>query len=435
MRDDLKGATQIRRLIYIAEHTPSPVSLSTFTLALSLLLSSPTPAANLVSEAVTAASTLHPSFPSPPLPPLSLLPSLEHAHSALLRSLDASLASAKRDGERSLIFAALVQYAEALWKYGDYGGALTRYMESREWAGPRDEVVRVCMGVIKCSILTGSLSHVKSQVQRIRTIVQGDAASAAGDGAQAGGAKEDSATAALNAQLDACLGLSALKTGAFRNAAQSFLAVTSALNLPDIVSLRDCLVYGTVCALAVFSRAELRASLLQRGEWRKNVDAHCPVWRAVVSAYIDSDYHSTFRLLTQLSPAILLHPALSPHLHRLLKDIRAKAACQFFAPYTALQLSVMADGMGLSEAELEALIAELIGEGKLNGRLDMQRGLVVKKAAESRRRMYDKAQRVAERVLRDGKALLLRMSLIEADIAVQAPKKSDKQDGAKGGGG
>ena len=403
-------------------NTALPPSHSPPTPALSPSSSPPPPLPPaLLSEAVTSATAQHPSLSSPPLPPPHLLPTLDHAHQSHLRSLDAAVASAKRDGERSLIFQALAAYADALYRYGDFPAALTKHLEAREWAGPSSEVLSVCLGIIHCSILTGSLSHVKSQVQRVRA-TQSDGTAV----------REDTLSPALNAQLDAALGLSALKTAAYRAAATSFLAVTSVLRLTDVISLRDCMVYGTVCALATFSRSELKTGLLGVSEWKKNVEAVCPAWKAIVVAYVDSDYATTFRLLGELTPALALHPALSPHLHRLLKDVRAKAAVQFFLPYTALQLSVMAEGMGVSVAELEPLIAELIGEGKLHGRLDMQRGLLVKKGAESRRRMYEKTRKVSDRVVRDSKASMMRMSLIECDIAVMAPKKGDK-DG-KGGG-
>ena len=432
---EYKNPTLTRRLTYIAEHAPLPaVSLSTFALALNGLLTSPHQISpSLLSDTLTAARTIHPNgLPASCLPPPSLLQSLESSFTSTLRQLDASLTQAKRDGERALVFSALMAMAEAYYRFGDHSNALMRYMEAKDWAGDDREAVRVCMRVTECSVLVGSLSHVKSQAQRVRAVLQQQQhQQQQANGSGGGSAAETAEVQQLNAQLDACLGLFALKTSTYRTAALAFLAVTSSPAMPTVISLRDCLLYGSLTALASFSRSELRSQLHSSSDWKRNADQLAPAWRGIISAYLDSDYRTAFSLLSSSQlPLLSLHPAMAPHLAGLLKQIRSLALCQLFLPYTALQLPVIAEAMALEtegNAAVEALCAEMIGEGRLDGRLDMQRGLLVKKQSEGRGRQVRKAVRLSEKVVRDAKSLMMRMALIDCDIAVMAKKKQEKE--------
>ena len=419
------GVMQTRRLLYIAQHAPASASAAIAT-AWQHIADSLHSCTNLT-LLQDVLSTAERSPPPVPLPVShATLTSLDTFHNSEVKGLDGQLQAARRDGDRLLIFSALSGLAECHLRYGDYNNALLRWLECREWATSARDVVDTCMKVVHCSVMLGSLSHVKSQVQRVRAIMQQEAAAAAeraaGGGSAAVTTKEDEQ---LSAQLEACLGLFALKTGSFQSAAISFLAVTSALSFSAVISLRDCTQLASLCALASFSRAELRTRVLSNSEWRKNVDA-CSEWRTLLAAYIDSDYNTTFHSLAAQHTRLALLPPLAPHLPRLLRDIRGRAVCQYFVPYTALQLSVMASGLGLDLADVEAMVGELIGDGRLQGRIDKQRGLLVKKSTAGRRRVYESATRAGEKVVREGRALMMRMSLIECEIALQSKKRGER---------
>ena len=416
------GTMQVRRLLHIAAHAPSCPATTTAWQAIADALQSSTNM-SLLQEVLNTAERSPPPVPLPVSH--STLTALDTFHSNEQRGLDGQLQAARRDGDRLLIYSALNGLAECHMRYGDYNNALLRWLECREWATSARDVVDTCMRVVHCSVLLGSLSHVKSQVQRVRAIMQQEAAAAAERAAGNGGSaptpsKEDEQ---LSSQLEACLGLFALKTGAYQAAAVSFLSVTSALSFSSIISLRDCTILASLCALASFTRNELRSRVLSNSDWRKNVDS-CSEWRTILTAYIDSDYNTTFQLLTQQHTRLsLLPPLATTHLPRLLRDIRGRAVCQYFIPYTALQLSVMAVGLSLDVGEVESMVGELIGDGRLQGRIDKQRGLLVKKTKAGRRRMYENAKRAGEKVVRDGRGLMMRMSCIECEIQVSVKKR------------
>ena len=423
IRQYYSGVMQTRRLLYIAQHAPTSPATTTAWKYIADSLHHNTNI-SLLQDALTTAERSPPPVPLPVTH--GTLATLDTFHNNEVRGLDGQLQAARRDGDRLLIFSALSGLAECHVRFGDYNNALLRWLECREWATSARDVVDTCMRVVHCSVMLGSLSHVKSQVQRVRAIMQQEAAAAAeraaGGGNPVVATKEDDQ---LSAQLEACLGLFALKTGAYQSAAMSFLSVTSALSFSSVISLRDCTILASLCALASFSRSELRSRVLSNSEWRKNVDS-CSEWRTILSAYIDSDYNTTFQSLTTQHTRLALLPPLTSHLPRLLRDIRGRAVCQYFIPYTALQLSVMASGLSMDVVEVEAMVGELIGDGRLQGRIDKQRGLLVKKGKAGRKRMYESARRAGEKVVREGRGLMMRMSLIECDITLQNKKRGER---------
>ena len=424
IRQHYTGVMQTRRLLYIVQHAPASPATATAWQCIADSMHSNSNLA-LIQDVLTTAERTPPPVPLPVSH--STLVTLDTFHNSEVKGLDGQLQAARRDGDRVLIYSALAGLAECHMRYGDYNNALLRWLECREWATTAQDVANTCMRVVHCSVMLGSLSHVKSQVQRVRAIMQQEAAAAAERAAGTGNpvvvAKEDEQ---LLSQLEACLGLFALKTGAYQSAAMSFLAVTSALSFSSVISLRDCTILASLCALASFSRSELRTRVLSSGEWRKNVDT-CSEWRTILTAYIDSDYNTTFQALTTQHARLSLLPPLANHLPRLLRDIRGRAVCQYFIPYTALQLSVMASGLSMDVEEVEGMVGELIGDGRLQGRIDKQRGLLVKKSKAGRRRMYESARRAGEKVVREGRGLMMRMSLIECDISLPSKKRGERE--------
>ena len=423
IRQHYAGVMQTRRLLYIVHHSPPSPATATAWQCIADSLHNNTNFA-LVQDVLATAERSPPPVPLPVSH--ATLTTLDTFHNNEVKGLDGQLQAARRDGDRLLIYSALSGLAECHMRYGDYNNALLRWLECREWATSARDVVDTCMRVVHCSVMLGSLSHVKSQVQRVRAIMQQEAAAAADRVAGGGSVAVTKEDEQLSSQLEACLGLFALKTGAYQSAAISFLAVTSALSFSSVISLRDCTILASLCALASFSRSELRSRVLSNGEWRKNVDS-CSEWRTILTAYIDSDYNTTFQSLTSQHTRLALLPPLAPHLPRLLRDIRGRAVCQYFIPYTALQLSVMASGLSMEVDEVEAMVGELIGDGRLQGRIDKQRGLLVKKGKMGRRRMYESARRAGEKVVREGRGLMMRMSLIECDIMLQSKKRGERE--------
>lgn len=426
------GAMRYKRLQFAAQRAPPQLAAAIYAHLFSEIAREPSPAPFfLATECLPAACDAAAAGPD-----AAWLARQEKLFAESQRAAEAELAAAKRDGDRDLVFGALYALASLHFDCGDLAGALARYVECKEWCGTGPEMINVSMRIIKCSIIAGSMSHVKTQAMKLRATLehQSQAAAAAGAGAGAGASGEAGAgasagvggvdNAVLFAEIDASVGLVSLRSGSFRAAAQAFLSVGRVLgrHFDDIVSLQDCAIYAAICALATFSRAELRAQLLSSSDWLANIE-HTPQWREIVQSYVDSEYQKCFdQILVQCNQSLAFDRLLAAHVEKLLKDIRTRALVQQFQPYAALPLDQLAQQLGMDRAELERSIAESINAGELNARIDTAHALLIKKDHAGHTVSQQKALVLGEQFLRETRNALLRMSLIENGVAINLSK-------------
>lgn len=68
----------------------------------------------------------------------------------------------------------------------------------------------------------------------------------------------------------------------------------------QVLSGGDIATYGSICALASFSRKELKDSLLANAEFKKLQDAHAPHWKTIVQQFYNSNYAKVFEMLENI---------------------------------------------------------------------------------------------------------------------------------------
>lgn len=140
----------------------------------------------------------------------------------------------------------------------------------------------------------------------------------------------------------------------------------------QVLSGGDIATYGSICALASFSRKELKESLLNNVEFKKLADTHAPQWKTIVQQFYNSNYAKVFEMLEAIKvraggrgrttaraarawrpPADSISPLmshvaplcclflicqndlyldlfLSSHVNRLIRQIRERAFIQYF---------------------------------------------------------------------------------------------------------
>jgi hypothetical protein len=154
---------------------------------------------------------------------------------------------------------------------------------------------------------------------------------------------------------------------AYHSAAQSFVQVTSDIQgaYSDVLTGRDVATYGAMCALASFSRKELKDEVINNTEFKKLLDLNAPTtWKLIVQQFYNSNYAKVFELLEGLKVSketgvnrrfdhmvcacthaplraggscsrvcqndLYLDLFLSSHVNRLIRQIRERAFIQYF---------------------------------------------------------------------------------------------------------
>ncbi len=233
----------------------------------------------------------------------------------------------------------------------------------------------------------------------------------------------------LSSKVKAASGVVALHDGLFKTAALKFLEVDFELGnqFNSTVSDEDIGLYGTICALATFSRQELRRHFVEKKAFLNNYTSLSPEVKTLALGFIHGKYESCLKQLEALKPRLLLDVHLSRYASSLTTMIAEKILVQYFAPYKAVSLTRMAAALGMSYAQLEASLASLIASGRIPARIDSQGQTLHRTSEDSRRRMVDRVVALTKAHTSAVKRDMLRLSLLQQGLAVESA--------AEGGGG
>jgi len=308
--------------------------------------------------------------------------------------------------------------AQFYMERGEYPNALTKYLEAKECASTNGHHLQTCIDITKASIHMGSMTHVKSQVQRAQSIPD---------------IKNDfSAQAFINASN----GLYHLRTGSYRNAAQAFLATSEHIaKHNDIISIHDVAVYASLTALASYQRRELK-TVVSTDSFKLLVD-QAPIWKKIIHDFHANNYSAVFASLEKLKIDLYLDMYLATHVDKLISKIRDKALMEYFKPFVSVKIPQMAESFKLPVVDLERQLVSLIAVGQISARIDSANKILYARHADERSGTFEKALGVGDKYIRDARSLLLRVSLSENDFVVRHPElerriKQRKEENQKG---
>ncbi|KAF5700376.1 COP9 signalosome complex subunit 2 [Fusarium globosum] len=95
----------------------------------------------------------------------------------------------------------------------------------------------------------------------------------------------------------------------------------------------------------------------------------------LVDAYQRDDVHAYEKVL-QRNQDILDDPFIAENIDEVTRNMRTKGVVKLIAPYTRMKLSWIAKQLKISEPEVQDILGFLIVDGKINGRVNQQEGLL-----------------------------------------------------------
>ena len=108
--------------------------------------------------------------------------------------------------------------------------------------------------------------------------------------------------------------------------------------------------------------------------------------------------------------------------------------CHVFRAYVSVELSVMSVAFNLDMPTLERTLAELIQENKIAARIDSHKKILHARHSDQRNDTFTQALTLGSRYVRDVRSVIMRLSLVEHDLAVRsADSKKGKGRGGQGG--
>ncbi|KAF8153316.1 26S proteasome subunit RPN7-domain-containing protein [Crassisporium funariophilum] len=325
---------------------------------------------------------------------------------------------------------------------GDYGTSLKHYTKSREFCTTSQHVLDMCMSILELLIEQRNYSHLTTYVYKADAAL--DAATAAVNAASAvptavGVAPTPTVTSGLKtkkksierdnvqAKLDLATALSHLGQANYEKAASVFLKIGPAKDLGDwvgkLVAPGDIAIYGTLCALATFQRADIKRRVLENSIFGAYIEQE-PYIRELIEAYMNSNFKTVLELLSRYSTRHYVDVHLHSHVHDLTNLIRNWAVVLYFQPFATIKLERMSAAFGWTMEEVEHHVVNLIQSGDIQGRVDSQNKILQAKKTDYRSELFARAIKAGTEMQATNRKLLLRMRLQQADLIVKPPKGS-----------
>jgi len=346
----------------------------------------------------------------------SQVPSLPHFDTVWVEATQKQASSLKSIYEQDLhqakvtqiketIFASHVQLTDLCMDQGDYTMALKYVTKSREYCTEPQAVFSTCMKIVKLSALLQQYNDIQSFTSKAHHTPFKD--------------KVD------QSKINAAYGLYYLTNGKYKDAAVSFAQVRQqdlGPSFSDVVCGQDVALYGVLCALASLDRSEVRAKLLDAPTFRECLDL-VPTLRDLTMDICNCKYAACLGALERLKPSLGLDVHLHGQVVDLCQQIRSKGMVQYFTPFLSVSLHTMAEAFNTDAEGIQREVAQLVGNGQLDAKIDSQRKILFARHANQRQATYRKAMRVSQDFVDSTQALVLRMNLLKHDFGVHLARQ------------
>ena len=298
-----------------------------------------------------------------------------------------------------------MKIAEHDAKRGSVSTALKSLYRCREYNSTPEQVVEMCMSIIKLQCSTNNASRAQTYLSKAENSLNAD----------------DRVT---SAQLKAASGLVSLANSNYKAAALKFLEVGLCIgdSFNEVLLPEDVAAYGIICALATFSRTELKANLLDSKSFKGFLEL-VPVLRGIVQSFYHGRYSQCLQQLAEWRIEACLDMFLSNHITHLLTEIRNRALVQYLSPYLSARMDSMAEVFHTSLPEIEKEIAGLIKAGKVNSRIDSLQKVVLATQVDQRATTFQQVIQLGQEHQNDMLAFLMRANLIQNRLVVEHPDR------------
>lgn len=323
--------------------------------------------------------------------------------------LDGDLASKRGSGSsKEMVWECYGLLGDVLLRRGEAAQALKCYVRMRDYASTSKKSVEVCCRVATAAVEAGNWAQVSNYTAKAELI--------------------EGVDSTRFRRLRIAAGLAHLEAKRYDSAAAKFVEVVAAevdAEEPtegDLVSSRDVAAYACACALASFTRAELRSRCVESGKFKSECGSRHPSALTMLVAAQAADYVTALKLAADLADELRLDPVARPRADELFDHSIDKCLAQFCLPYAVVSLDQAAAHFALfDQSTLEDRLVDLIHKGAIRAKIDTVNRTLVAAEPNLRRNTFKTLLAKGQAQLRETQGLLLRMSCLEHDVVVRAP--------------
>ncbi|KAL6494037.1 COP9/signalosome complex subunit Csn1 [Orobanche gracilis] len=305
-------------------------------------------------------------------------------------------------------------FGEFYYAHGQFAEAFKNFVRTRDYCTTSKHIIQMCLHAILVSIEMGQFTHVTSYVSKAEQ-------------------SQDALDPVTIAKLRCAAGLAHLESRKYKLAARKFLETgpEPGNNYTEVIAPQDIATYGSLCALASFDRAELKAILLfllfvmSQSKVIDNINFRnflelVPEVRELINDFHTSHYASCLEYLGNLKANLLLDIHLHDHVETLYEQIRNKALIQYTLPFVSVDLHMMANAFNTTITALEKELEVLITNGQIQARIDSHNKILYARHADQRNSTFQRVLQTGNEFDREVRAMLLRANLIKHDYNQKA---------------
>ncbi|KAB8077864.1 26S proteasome subunit RPN7-domain-containing protein [Aspergillus leporis] len=311
---------------------------------------------------------------------------------------------------------------------GDLVSASKAYSRMRDYCTTPSHIASMLFKIINVAIERGDWLSVQSHVQRLRNLQS-----------------KQEEQAKNQPKMSAAMGLSQLHSGAYLEAASSFLSTDPSLgdSYNEVLTSNDVAVYGGLCALASMDRNELQRRVLDNNSFRNFLELE-PHIRRAISFFCNSKFRPCLEILESYQTDYLLDVHLQRHVSTLVTRIRTKSIQQYLVPFSRVTLDSMSkifaprtDGGQAHPIDSKSpFVQELIGliqDGTLDARVDLEKMVLVSNQTDLRTEVQEATLESLSSYVKEAHLRLLRTNIIRAGLEVR-PFPDERKQGNPGSG-
>jgi len=305
---------------------------------------------------------------------------VDKARAGQLDDLEAALDDAKQNQQRSKIRTGHNKIGDYLAEGGDYPGALRSYMRAQEHSLTPEHNMELCFNVVRTAVAMKNFVHVQNFSEQFESNPL------------------YKTTPNAVAEMKVACGLGSLTSRKYRDAALAFANVgfEGVVGLRSMISVQDVALYGGLCALAEFSRAELK--ILTEDSNFGSFTETVPSVQQILLSFYRTQYGECLAKLESLKNDLQLDYYLHEHVANLYEKIRNKALKEYFLPYESVDLQKMATAFRTTVPALEKELAKLITSNEILARIDSFNRRLVARQVTQRTEAYDRTIETGEKL-------------------------------------
>ena len=242
--------------------------------------------------------------------------------------------------------------------------------------------------------------------------------------------ESDQSARRVAGKVSVALGLAEMASGQYKTAALNFLGADShllqaRLNDPDdeeayneVITPNDVAVYGGLCALVSMDRKQLLSNVLENSTFRSYLEME-PHIRRAINLFCTSKYSQCLEVLETCRSDLLLDIYLYRHVAEMFYQIRSKAITQYFIPYSHVTIASLAKTFHVTEMQMESELIDMIGQGKLDAKLDLEKRVLHSTVVDDREKVQEEALRTANEYYKEAHKRMWRMEVLNAGLEVK----------------